>query len=119
MAVCSLCFDCTEQVAVVSDHAAGDAAQVRQLWRRIFHHASRVDSQLRHLAVLAHGEFASLDQKAWIAAVGKVLRQTEIADPVFVRATLPWAKLRAIAAFIAIGINVQRLCTVLEAGHRN
>ena len=40
MAACSLCFDCTEQVAVVSDHAAGDAAQVRQLWRRIFHPVS-------------------------------------------------------------------------------
>jgi hypothetical protein len=54
-----------------------------------------------------------------LVLLAKSCGRVEDRDLVLVRAALPWAKLGAIAAFIAVGIDVQRLRTVLEAGHRN
>ncbi len=62
---------------------------------------------------------AIFQKEAWVAAVIKVLRQAEDGDFVFVRFTVPRAELGAVAAFVAVGVEVQRLETVLEAWDRH
>ncbi len=54
-----------------------------------------------------------------VAAVIKVLRQAEDGDFVFVWFTVPRTELSAVAAFVTVSVEVQRLETVLEAWDRN
>ena len=61
---------------------------------------------------------AIFHKEAWVAAVIKVLRQAEDGDFVFVRFTVPRTELSAVAAFVTVSVEVQRLETVLEGQNK-
>ena len=58
-------------------------------------------------------------QEARVAAVIKILRQAKDGDFVFVWSAIPWAELGTVTTFVAVGIEVECLETVLESWNRN
>lgn len=98
---------------------ANDAAHIVQLWRYVVELAFAIDIQHPALVIQTHAYPTIFHQEARVAAVIKVLRQAKDGDFVFVRFSVPRAELGAVAAFVAVGVQVQRLETVLESGDCN
>ena len=98
---------------------ADNAAHIVQLWRYVVELAFAINVQHPALVIQTYAYPIIFHQEARVAAVIKVLRQTEDGDFVFVRFTVPWTELSTDTAFVAVGIKVQRLETVLEARNRN
>src|SRR5699024_1111634 len=98
---------------------ADDAAHIVQLRWYVVELAFAVDVQHPALVIQTYAYPTIFHQEAWVAAVIKVLRQAEDGDFVFVRFTVPRTELSAVAAFVTVRVEVQRLETVLEAWDRN
>ena len=94
---------------------AYDAAHGVQPGWNLFKLAAIVNFQLPRLIVLTHLDADAFDKESGISAVDKILLQAEHGNFVFVRFSLPWTELGAIAAFVAISVQMQRLEAILEA----
>ena len=104
---------------MMSVHMADNAAHLLQLRRHLLKLAVTIDLQLVKLAVLPYADLCAIHQEPWIGAVGKVLRQAVDRHLVFVWLTLPRTELGAVAAFVAVSVQVQGLETILEARNGN
>ncbi len=94
---------------------ADDAAHIVQLRWYVVELAFAVDVQHPALVIQTYAYPTIFHREARVAAVIKVLRQAEDGDFVFVRFTVPRTELSAVAAFVTVSVEVQRLETVLEA----
>ena len=95
---------------------ADDAAHVAKGCWRILDPALGVYGQAIGLATLTHPQFATVSQiETGVAAVVEVLGQAEDGDLVLIGLALPGAELGAVAALVAVGIQVQGLELILEA----
>lgn len=98
---------------------ADNAAHIGKRWRYVVKLAAFVDIQQPDPIVLPHVNLVRLDKKTRVRAVAEILGQTKEGDFVFVWLALPWAELGAVTAFVAEGVKVQGLVTILEPWHRD
>ena len=103
---------------IVLMDVADNAAHRLQLRRHMIEMAIRIDIQLPPLVMLADIDALVIDEKAGIVASEEILFEAEEGHFVLIGLALPRAELRAVAAFVAPGIQMQGLETVVEAGDR-
>mgnify|MGYP004715942647 CR=1 FL=1 len=78
-----------------------------------------VNVELPGTIVLTDVNAMAIDEEPGIAAVDKILLQTEDGGFVFVGFPPPRTELGAVSAFIAVRIKVQRLIAILKARYRH
>lgn len=100
-------------------NVADDAAHGIQLRRYFSELTSLVDIQQPGHAILTHVDALLLHEKTRITAVVEILFEAKNGDLVLIGFSLPWAELRAVAAFVAVRVEVQRLKAVVEPRYRN